>query len=167
MTCLIQQNPNGDPAPLTILVVDDERPICRAIKRVLTGAGHNAVLAHDGHSALKLIGERHFDYALIDYWMPPPNGLHVLRELGRMQPQCIPIAMTGSFEITAMVDAINQHDVCGFVQKPFTERELLDVIDDTAQQLAARAGFVAPLPCLTAQSWSPKKKTRRVRARRV
>lgn len=54
----------------SVLVVDDERMIVRALERLLVRHGYEVTTASDAHGALRLIEERTFDAVLVDHNMP-------------------------------------------------------------------------------------------------
>ena len=62
----------------TILVVDDDPMIVRALVRYLRGYGYNVVSAPDPNNAIKYYKE--IDAAISDWQMPYGGGLRVLQE---------------------------------------------------------------------------------------
>jgi DNA-binding NtrC family response regulator len=64
----------------SILLVDDEEKIVRALARALRGAGHQVVETTDARQALRLLFERPFDVAIVDNVMPETSGLELIRE---------------------------------------------------------------------------------------
>jgi CheY-like chemotaxis protein len=72
--------PSEQPAPLRILVADDEPLILSALKRILERRGHLVHTAADAATALELLGDHAFDAALVDARMPG-DGLTVLAHL--------------------------------------------------------------------------------------
>src|SRR5882757_1816224 len=78
-------HPSGEPAsPLSILVVDDDFAIRRAIAEILGDEGYDVRCAANGLEALEVLGERVLRPTLIilDLWMPRMDGLK-FRELQR------------------------------------------------------------------------------------
>jgi DNA-binding response OmpR family regulator len=61
-----------------ILIVEDERPMARALDLKLTHAGFEVQSAFDGEEALKKIGEEKYDLVLLDLIMPKLDGFAVL-----------------------------------------------------------------------------------------
>jgi DNA-binding NtrC family response regulator len=64
----------------SILLVDDEEKIVKALGRALRGAGHQVVETTDPRQALRLLFERPFDVAIVDNVMPETSGLDLIRE---------------------------------------------------------------------------------------
>ncbi|MHB9025841.1 MAG: response regulator transcription factor [Armatimonadota bacterium] len=71
-----------DPLPgATILVVDDEAQIRRALHALLTARGYAVELAENGEDALTAAAARPPDLVILDLSMPGMDGLEVCREL--------------------------------------------------------------------------------------
>ena len=65
----------------TILVVDDEPSVLKAVRLGLMFEGYRATTASDGVAALEAITESVPDAVLLDVMMPRMDGLTVLRRL--------------------------------------------------------------------------------------
>ncbi len=68
-----------------ILVIDDSRPLCQYLKRVLEQKGYDVVLAHDGEQGVHLAMELLPDLVLLDKELPGLHGFAVSRMLRRYQ----------------------------------------------------------------------------------
>ena len=82
---------------LRILVVDDNRDAADSLAALLSLAGHEANVAHDGMRALELGAALRPDAILLDIGLPDLNGYEVCRRL-RARPWATPItivALTG------------------------------------------------------------------------
>lgn len=69
------------PAPLRLLVVDDYEDLAHSLAALLTDAGHEPHVAHDGPSALLLAAEVMPNAAIIDVELPRMSGMELGREL--------------------------------------------------------------------------------------
>lgn len=67
--------------PKKILVVEDEKPMAKALGLKLSGAGFEAKTAFDGEKALKVLESETFDLILLDLVMPNLDGFGVLAKL--------------------------------------------------------------------------------------
>lgn len=126
-------------APLTlvggqqalVLVVDDEPAICQVIQLALENHGYRVLVAHDGLEAIALLAEQRQEISavLIDLIMPDMDGRTAIPLLQRLAPE-VPIAvMTGAIGPMLTEQMVNLK-VQGSVQKPFTSRELLTVLQE-------------------------------------
>lgn len=71
----------NDPEPGSLLIVDDEEPVRDALSRRLERRGYRVTTCSDGHRALDLIREGHFDLVLLGIMMPGFDGFQVLEAL--------------------------------------------------------------------------------------
>ena len=73
--------PHRSPEDITILIVDDEVDITKFLGTVLTDAGMNVLIAHDGDEALNALKRQVPDLISLDLVMPGKSGIRVLMEL--------------------------------------------------------------------------------------
>jgi CheY-like chemotaxis protein len=73
------------PAPLRILVVDDNRDSAESLQLLLQLLGNNVSVAHDGEEALSMANELKPDVVLLDIGLPKLNGYEVARRI-RLEP---------------------------------------------------------------------------------
>jgi CheY-like chemotaxis protein len=66
---------------LTILLVDDNRHLQIAFKKVLSSSGYRVELASDGEEGLRLAHSTRPDVILLDMLLPKLGGVEVLRAL--------------------------------------------------------------------------------------
>lgn len=62
----------------TILIVEDERPLSKALELKLTKEGYKTTVATDGGDAVAHLKKQEFDIAILDLVMPQFDGFHVL-----------------------------------------------------------------------------------------
>lgn len=74
--------PTPAPAAMdSILVVDDEPPICELLQRFLSLRGYRVRVANDGPQALAAVDQEAPQLLVLDMNMPGMNGVEVLRKL--------------------------------------------------------------------------------------
>ena len=110
-------------APMAVLLVDDDRELCRMLEEYLNPEGFRLTAVHDGDEALYALGRHHFDLIVLDVMLPRLGGLDVLRTL--RQKHTTPVLM-----LTARGEDIDR--VVGlelgaddYLPKPFNPRELV------------------------------------------
>jgi DNA-binding response OmpR family regulator len=110
-------------APMAVLLVDDDRELCRMLGEYLNPEGFRLTTVHDGDEALYALGRHHFDLIVLDVMLPRLGGLDVLRSL--RQKNTTPVLM-----LTARGEDIDR--VVGlelgaddYLPKPFNPRELV------------------------------------------
>src|SRR5262245_51766263 len=72
--------PKGASKP-RILVIEDERALCKALSYNLQREGYEAILAHDGQEGLRKAQTVLPDLIILDLMLPIMGGLDVCREL--------------------------------------------------------------------------------------
>ena len=103
-----------------ILVVDDERDICRALEFLLSREGYKVATAYSGQDALKKIEAEEFDLVITDLQMPVMEGNELAVSIKLLSPS-LPILMITASE-RARGDAENPVDA--LLNKPVTLNEL-------------------------------------------
>ncbi|MCA9387818.1 MAG: response regulator [Candidatus Andersenbacteria bacterium] len=64
-----------------ILIVEDEKPMARALELKFSDSGFEAKAVHDGQQALDALDSEAFDVILLDLIMPVMDGFAVLEQL--------------------------------------------------------------------------------------
>ena len=89
-----------------VLVVDDERSMRELLSIVLRRDGYDVLLAPDGKVAVDTLKRERVDVLITDIRMPDMNGVDVLREAKRIDPEIISIIMTAFASTDTAVDAL-------------------------------------------------------------
>jgi len=110
-------------APLKVLVVDDEPPICKLLRMGLSTQGYEILEAPNGKTALELVA-RDPDLIILDLGLPDIQGLELLRML-RGRNDSVPIVVLSSRgDEAGKVQALDL-GADDYVTKPFGMDELL------------------------------------------
>jgi len=106
-----------------ILVVEDDAPLARIVKKSLESGGHTVEVAVDGQEGLDLGRQRSHDALVLDIQLPKVNGMDVCRML-REDGNRVPIIMLTARG--AVADRINGLDAGAddYLPKPFSLAEL-------------------------------------------
>ena len=118
-----------------VLVVDDDRPLTRALAINLRAHGYQVTLAHDGRSALAEVTRVHPAVVILDLGLPDLDGIDVL--IGIRGWSAVPVivlsARSNSAEKVEALDA----GADDYVTKPFGMDELLARIRASVRRGAA------------------------------
>ncbi|MFW5688449.1 MAG: response regulator [Spirochaetota bacterium] len=99
------------------LVVDDS-PVGRMIvSRIVTGAGWEAIEAHDGSDALARLDEVAPEIVFLDLLMPGLTGLDVLRELRTIRRDLPVVILTADLQSSTR-EACEKLGVYAYITKP-------------------------------------------------
>jgi DNA-binding NtrC family response regulator len=120
---------------LSILLVDDEPAVLRALERVLTMDGHHVYKAGDPLMALDVLAREHVEVLIADIDMPRMSGVELVARVRREHPAVVRILLTGRASLNSTITAINEGEVFRYVTKPWDFEEMRA----TLQAAAARA----------------------------
>ncbi len=127
-----------DAAKGTILVVDDVSDTVELIRRNLELA-HYAVMTASSVAEARNILERYpFDLVITDYHMPFASGIELIRLVRESYPGTALIMITGYASVEGAVEAIKA-GAEEYLAKPFTDEELLTVVERTLAKRAKNA----------------------------
>jgi len=113
--------------PYKVLVIDDEESMRDSCSMILNREGFQTDTAENGELGLTKFKENLPDFVLIDLKMPGIGGLEVLDEVRKINPDCIPIVITGYATVESAVEAMKR-GAYDFLPKPFTPEELRLII---------------------------------------
>jgi DNA-binding NtrC family response regulator len=114
----------------SILLVDDEEKILRALRRALRDAGHEVIETTSARQGQRLLGERTFDVCIVDNVMPELSGLDLIRDYVASTPEgerAQVLMMTAHATVESAIEAMKL-GALDYLQKPFEIDELLVVV---------------------------------------
>ena len=127
----------SDERPCSLIVVEDERPVAKAIARVLERRGHSVELVYDCAEARTVEGD--FDGGVFDIDLPDGNGLDIAREFiggGRILAA---VFFSASENEDVKLAASN---LGSFVHKKHGIHELTKAIGESVEQAMRAAAVV-------------------------
>lgn len=107
-----------------ILCVDDEPVILDSFRKILVLDGYCVDTVETGQEALGLIQSRHYDFVFTDLKMPQMDGVEVTKSVKFLRPDIDVVIITGFATVETAVECM-KYGAMDYVQKPFTEDELL------------------------------------------
>ena len=115
-----------------ILAIEDESQLSDLLVRMLTRERHQVFIAHDGVEGMHSFYQFNPDLIITDIIMPNKDGIEVIMELLKVNPDLPIIAISGGRRaLTASfnLDSAAMLGAKGVLQKPFTHEQLLEVIE--------------------------------------
>jgi two-component system sensor histidine kinase/response regulator len=110
-----------------ILVIDDEESMRDSCSLILVKDGYRAETAENGLAGLEKIKALQPHLILIDLKMPGLSGFEVLEQARALDPNVIPVVITGYATVESAVEAMKK-GAYDFLPKPFTPEELRIII---------------------------------------
>ncbi|HEV7986209.1 MAG TPA: response regulator transcription factor [Steroidobacteraceae bacterium] len=119
----VTTDPGSSSAPMSVLLVDDDRELCRMLAEYLNPEGFRLTTVHDGDEALYALGRHHFDLMVLDVMLPKLGGLDVLRQLRPKDATPVLMLTARGEDIDRVVGLELGAD--DYLPKPFNPRELV------------------------------------------
>lgn len=120
----------------TILFVDDEISIPRALKRLFRKEDYTILTAPSGPEALTLLqrAEKPVSLIISDQQMPEMTGAEFLERAKEIFPDAIRFLLTGFSDMDAIVEAVNKGEIHRYLTKPWNDRDLLLQVQYSLEQ---------------------------------
>ncbi|HTU64146.1 MAG TPA: response regulator [Polyangiales bacterium] len=116
-------------SPITIMVVEHEAPIRRALRLVLETAGYAVIEAADAHNAMLLALHHMPDLVLQDLMLPDSTAFLFARELRALpQGDCVPIIALCQLESHLADARSNDIGYAAFLRLPVSDRALVESV---------------------------------------
>jgi len=137
----------GNKNKTTVLVVDDEQIICDLFKTVLVHAGYEVFTASTGRDGLVQFQRRRPRLTLLDLRMPEMNGIEVLKDIRKLDPQADVMILT-AWGSDALERQARQLGVTDFLSKRMT----LDVVMASLERMQQRQDKTATAKASVAEA---------------
>ncbi len=113
-----------------ILLVDDEKSVCSALKRTFRNSKFNVFEANNGKQALDVLQKNTIDVVLSDQRMPGMSGTQLLTIVKNRYPSVGRIILSGQSDVNDLTDAINEANIYKFLPKPWNDQYLLETVNN-------------------------------------
>ncbi|MCE5243343.1 MAG: response regulator [Syntrophobacteraceae bacterium] len=116
-----------DEKPLTVLVVDDDESVRKAMKRLLVSNGYRVLTFESAEDLLVSSFARGNVCLVLDICLPGLSGLDLYARLSASGVKCPVIFMTAHDE-PRWLEMAERAGAVAFLRKPFEEHSLLDAV---------------------------------------
>jgi YesN/AraC family two-component response regulator len=123
----------------TLLVVDDEVEIAKALRRLLR-KDFKVEFAHSGKEALTRLEQGPVDLVLSDFRMPGMNGAEFLALVKQRWPSTRRVMLSGFTDFSLLLLPGSRGETFEFLRKPWDDDELVSIL---IQQLSTRLSVEA------------------------
>jgi DNA-binding NtrC family response regulator len=124
----------------TVLIVDDDAALRRAVGTALTDLGHVAAQAENGEAALAWLSSHHADAVLLDLRMPGMDGMEVLRRI-RARADAPPVAVLTAVPTSGNTIEAMRLGAADHLAKPIGR----DGLGALLERMLPRAGVATPI----------------------
>ncbi len=124
----------------TILLVDDEASILKALNRLFRKDGYRILTASSGQEGLGLLKkvEKPVSLFISDQRMPGMTGAQFLEKAKKIFPDAIRFLLTGHSDMDATVDAVNKGEIHRYLTKPWNDDDLTLQVRQSLEQYELR-----------------------------
>ncbi|GAC1701025.1 MAG: sigma-54-dependent response regulator transcription factor ZraR [Candidatus Acidiferrum sp.] len=112
---------------LRVLVVDDDKSICRWLEALLSAEGYDCIAARSIEEAEPLLQQGPIDMALVDIYIGQANGVEFLHKVRSLQPECKCVVMTAHATVETVAGSV-AGGALEYVSKPLLTDELLALL---------------------------------------
>lgn len=116
-----------------ILIVDDEKDICKALELLLKREGYSTTSVYSGEDAIEKLKAENFDIVITDLKMGRVDGMAVLDKAKEINPDTPVIMMTAFASIESAVEAMKR-GAYDYIVKPFHNEEIRLTIRKVLEQ---------------------------------
>jgi two-component system sensor histidine kinase/response regulator len=111
----------------SVLVVDDEESVAVTMGAILEMDGYDVSISTSGADAMKRLHESEFDLVLTDLRLDDTDGLTIITEVCRLQPETVSIVLTGYASLESAIKALRE-GAYDYLIKPCDVDELRAVV---------------------------------------
>jgi YesN/AraC family two-component response regulator len=113
------------------LIIDDEKMVRSTLRKILEKNRHEVLEAHNGREGLKVFGDRKdIDIVITDIIMPEVEGIQVIMELRKRNPDQKVMAISGGGRTKNQdyLKAATQLGANATLAKPFSVKDVLTTV---------------------------------------
>ncbi len=112
---------------VNVLIVDEDEAMLAMLASMISGLHLNPITASDGTAGLEKIRTSQIDLVITDLMMPNMDGFELIKKIRQINAH-IPVAViSGHGDVNNVVSALS-HGAYNFITKPFTIKEIENVI---------------------------------------
>ncbi len=118
----------------TILIVDDDKLVLKALEMTLQREGYDVMTAENGEQAINILNQHLPAIIICDQSLPGMNGMEVMQKAEELRPDAIRILLTGSQDVETAINAINIGHVSQYLTKPWRDIHLCKIVKTSLEK---------------------------------
>ncbi len=108
----------------SVIFIDDEEQILKALRRCLRGEGYELLTTTDPDQAIGWVKEGKAQVVVSDYRMQKTTGLELLKEIQQVDPRVVRVILSGYAEQDAVNQSLRDGVVYNYLLKPWKAESL-------------------------------------------
>lgn len=126
-----------DQAEKTLLLLDDEPNIIRALSRTLRRDGYRILSTTDVAEAFELLASNEVQVIISDQRMPEMSGTEFFSQVKAIHPNTVRIVLSGYTDLKSVTEAINEGAIYKFLTKPWDDAQIREHVQQAFRYHAA------------------------------
>ncbi|MEA1080942.1 EAL domain-containing protein [Marinobacter qingdaonensis] len=123
------KTPNAEEASgKTLLLLDDESNILRALVRVFRRDGYQILSTTSVQEAFSLLAANEVQVIISDQRMPEMSGTEFFSRVKAIYPNTVRIILSGYTDLKSVTEAINEGSIYKFLTKPWDDKQIREQI---------------------------------------
>lgn len=124
-----RKRPEKTTAPLKkkikdILIIEDEKDLCEILSDVLNHKGYNVAVANTKREGIASLKKQHSQLVFLDLKLPDGDGMKLLSKIKKINPRTT-VNVISAYGSDEAREEAKKRGVYSFIDKPFTERQIL------------------------------------------
>jgi len=107
-----------------ILIIDDEKDLCELLYDALSQRSYNVAIANTKRAAIACLKRKAPDLVFLDLKLPDGDGMKIISEIKKVSPNTI-VNIISAYGSEERREEAKSKGAYSFIDKPFTEREVL------------------------------------------
>lgn len=112
----------------SVLIVDDDKVFCDVKTMLLEASNYKVSAAQSADQVMEILRSAHFDLVLLDLNIGDTNGIDILKEIKKFDPDIVVMMITGFSDVSSAVEAMKE-GAYDYLAKNVEDEELLVKID--------------------------------------
>ncbi len=131
---LAVDSPAAGEGGFTLLFVDDEENVLKALRRIFLEENYTILTAPSGQKALEILAQQPVHLIISDHRMPGMTGAELLKTVRDKYHTTIRIMLTGYADVNSIMGAVKEGAVYKFITKPWNDEDLRLTVSLALQQ---------------------------------
>ena len=115
-----------------LLIIEDDAAFCQMLQKFLAKRGYEVETSFTAPDAKAKFENTNFDLILTDLRLPDYDGIQLLGDIKKVNPNTQVIVMTGYAEVGSAVNAMKK-GAFDYISKPFTPDEIVMILDNASK----------------------------------